>query len=299
MQPERSKPERARPKHPLDDSIRDRLHLGANAQVSLRLVRGVIQTCDALSRAVWAKPFFALNETEALLRDLDGLRGTALTRALLEQRGGTEIAPHGLENVPAEGPVVVASTHAAGLLDFIGHAAVLTEKRPDLKVVANEDALRFLGEDLVVPVGLDPRSRTRSAQKTRAAMVAHLDGGGALLIFGSGRVPYRTRGYLVEPGWRAGPTRVSQACNAPIVPAALNARNSDAYYRTRSWAYKLSRRNDNFAAMIASLRHAQELFDKFGGRYEVIYGAPMPPGTPATELKARAEALAPGLYGPA
>ncbi|MDJ0629231.1 MAG: hypothetical protein QNJ44_13315 [Rhodobacter sp.] len=284
--------------HPLDQSIKDRLQLGADAGLSLWLVRAVIQAGDAISRISTGKPFFALRETEALVKELDGLKGRDLTHALLGKNNGTRITPHGLDHVPTEGPALIASTHATGLFDFIAHADSLMDKRPDLKVVANEDAERFLGSDLIVPVKINRQRRARAGPRIRRVMVEHLEGGGALLIFGSGRVPHRQNGYLVEPDWRSGPTRISAACGVPVIPAALNAQNSDAYYRTRRLAYRLSRGNDDFAAMIASLRHAQELRDKLGGCYEVFYGAPLPPGTQACDLKAQAERLVPGLYGP-
>lgn len=284
---------------PLDQSIRDRLQLGSDARLTLWLVRAAIQAGDAISRTVSGKPFFALRETEALATELRGLKGKALTQALLAQHGGTEIIVHGLSNVPSEGPVLIASTHATGLFDFIAHADALMSKRPDLKVVANEDAERFLGPELIVPVKIGRRGRAKAVQATRMKMQVHLRSGGALLIFGSGRVPHRQNGFLVEPAWGSGPTRISRACGAPVVPAALNAWNSDAYYKTRRLAYKLSWGNAEFAATIASLRHAQELREKLGGRYELYYGAPMAPGTSAAELKAAAERLVAGLYRPA
>lgn len=282
----------------LDQSIRDRLQLGDGAQASLVMVRAAIQTVDAVSRLLTGKPFFALRETEALASELSGLKGKSLAEALLAQRGGTEITAHGLDHVPETGPVLVASTHATGLFDFIAHANALRDRRPDLKVVASEDAERFLGAEMMVPVKIGRRGRASAVQATRAKMQAHLEGGGALLIFGSGRVPHRKNGYLVEPAWRSGPTRMSAACGAPVVPAALNACNTDAYYRTRRIAFWLSRGNAEFAATIASLRHAQELREKLGGRYELFYGAPMAPGTKAQTLKAAAERLVDGLYRP-
>ena len=127
-------------------------------------------------------------------------------------------------------------------------------------------------------------------------MKNHLENGGALLIFGSGRVPGRKDGRLVEPEWCNGTSRISQHCQAPIVPAALNAMNSRYYYRIRALAQFLSR-DDNVGAMVASLRYASELLEKLGGRFEVFYGAPLQPGTAPHLLKSSAERLVPNLYG--
>ncbi len=283
-------------KHPLNASLRTRLHLPQDARLRLALLRMGLSGVDGLSRLVTGKPFFALRETETLLRQLDGKHGLALVKALLGKNGGTGITAHGIENIPKTGPVIIASTHPTGMFDYLAHAAVLLDQRPDLRVVANRETELFLGADLIVGVKIDKQNRALSARKSHAEMNTHLQNGGALLIFGSGRVPYLRAGQLVEPGWRRGASRISETTQAPIIPACPNARNSPYYYRIRAMARKLKHGDDNFGAMIGSLRYAAELLEKLGRHYEVHYGQPLPPGSPPAMLKSKAEALVPGLY---
>jgi len=285
-----------RPPRPFDEALIDRLRLSPPIGWKLATARGLLHAIDMVGRLARGAPFFGLKECEAVLVELREYAGADLIRALMATNNGTEITAHGLENVPTAGPVMVASTHATGLFDVVAQADALMAKRPDLKVVANEDAERFLGSDLTIPVRIGSGERNKATHETRAAMVRHLDAGGALMIFGSGRVARLQNGRLVESDWRSGPTRISQTTGVPIVPTSVNARNSDAYYATRRLVRWITRGNDDLAARIASMRHAEELRLKLGGRFEVYYGAPLPPGTPAAELKARAEALAPGLY---
>jgi len=283
---------------PLDSAVKERLHLEGENPAALRLVRATIHFGDTISRTVSGQPFFALRESEDMLRQLDGLQGQALIRAVLEKKGGTKIAPHGLMHVPETGPVVIAATHPTGLFDFVAHAAALLARRPDLKVVANQEVERFIGSEIIVPVRIDKRNRATSGRKTWASMIQHLQQGGALLIFGSGRVPDRRKDRLVEPDWRRGATNVSRVTQAVIVPAALDARNSDAYYRIRAVARFLSGGNDHFGAMIGSLSYLSELLGKLGGQYDVHYGAPLAAGTSPDKIKALAENMVPGLYTP-
>ena len=282
-------------KRPMDAALRARLHLSEQSKIKLQLFRAAMDTVDAVSRTAFGKPFFSLRETEKLIAQLDGLNGRELVGAILRRNGGTTIVSQGLEHVPAKGPVIVASTHPTGMFDFLAHAGALLKLRPDLKVVANQEVERFLGGDSIIPVRIDKQNRALRANSTFSAMKSHLENGGALLIFGSGRVPGQTGGRLVEPEWRGGTSRISQHCQAPIVPAALNAANSRYYYRIRALAQFLSR-DDNIGAMVASLRYASELLEKLGGRFEVFYGAPMQPGTAPHLLKSSAERLVPGLY---
>ena len=281
---------------PLDSALRERLHLRGKATGSLWFVRSVIQSIDSVSRTVSGQPFFALRESEDLLRQIAGLKGPELVHALLDQNGGTRIEPHGVDNIPTSGPVIIVATHPTGLFDFFAHADTLLGLRPDLKVVANQETEKFLGADLIVPVQIDKENRAMSGTMTRRGMEQHLRDDGALLIFGSGRVPHQVQGRLVEPDWRGGATRVSKSCAVPIVPAALATRNSKTYYRIRSFAQTISGGNDSFGAMIGSLRYAAELMDKLGGAFDVHYGSPMPAGTAPAVIQKAAETLVPGLY---
>ncbi|SDD95546.1 hypothetical protein [Ruegeria marina] len=285
-----------RRENPLDPVLQARLHLSQDDRFRLGFVRLCLNAADAVSRLVLRRPFVALRETEDLLDEIAGLTGKPLVEHILDRNGGTTITAHGLDNVPAKGRVIIAATHPTGMFDFVAHAGALLARRPDLKVLANRETERFLGEDSIVPVDIDKTNRAVSASTTFAAMERHLMGEGALLVFGSGRVPFLRNGHLVEPDWRGGTTRISRLCSAPIVPAALDARNTGYYYGLRRFAQFLGGGDDNFGAMVGSLRYAAELMEKLGGSYDVFYARPWPPGARPQELKASAEALVPGLY---
>ncbi len=280
----------------LDRIISERLHLPPDATVRLGLVRAAMKLADTVSRGLTGRPLFDLAGTQTLLENLNGLSGRALIDQTLRLNGGTTITPHGLENIPTTGPVIIASTHPTGLFDFIAHASALLERRPDLKVVANQETEVFLGAEMMISVKISKNNRAETAKDVVRLMHDHLNAGGAILIFGSGRVPSDVDGRLVEPEWRSGTSRVSKKCVVPVVPAALNARNSPYYYKLRSLAKRLRRGDDNFGAMVGSLRYSAELIEKLGGQYDVHYGPQNPPGTPPQILKTKAEQLVPGLY---
>lgn len=280
----------------MDPVLRARLNLPDGAALRLGLLRKTLASIDGASRLVFGEPFFALRESEALLEQLSSTPYDQVAAAVLRAKGGTRIVARGLENVPARGPVIIASTHPTGMFDYVAHAGALAALRPDLKVVANREVEVFLGPDAIVPVKIDRANRALSAKATLRAMHAHLKQGGALLVFGSGRVPRCRNGRLLEPDWPDGTTRTSLACEAPVVPAALDACNSRYYYLMRCAATRLSGGNDNIGAMIGSLRYAAELLEKLGGSYDLHYGTALPPGTAPATLKAAAEGLVPGLY---
>jgi hypothetical protein len=282
--------------NPIDELLRARLRIPEGADLRLKSLRLAMRAVDFLSRSLTGQAFFALREGERVLTALDGRTGPELVKALLKMNGGTTITSFGLENVPRHGPVVIASTHPVGTFDFIVHAGALLDRRPDLKSVSNREAERFLGAERIIAVDLDRNEKVLSARQTRAGMLAHLSEGGALLVFGSGRVADMADGLLVEPPWPTGITRVSAITETVIVPASTNFRNSRHYYRTRRIAKFLSGGNEKFGRAVASLRYSSELMAKLGGRYEVHYGPAQPPGTAPETLKGLAEGLVPGLY---
>ncbi|HHB80742.1 MAG TPA: hypothetical protein ENK83_03205, partial [Aliiroseovarius sp.] len=138
--------------NPIDDLLRARLRVGPGADARLKALRLAMGSVDVMSRAVTGQAFFALRDAEQVLRELDGRVGQELVEALLARDGGTEICAHGLENVPPDGPIVIGATHPVGTFDFISHAGVLLDHRPDLKVVANREAERFLGSERIIAV---------------------------------------------------------------------------------------------------------------------------------------------------
>lgn len=282
-------------KKPLDDELLDRLRLSSDARLRLKMVRGAIHTGDAISRLIARKPFFGLREAEALRTALGDKTDKAFVRAMLEHNGGTTITAHGLENIPETGPALIASNHPTGPMDFFIQAGALLERRPDFRVVANADMARFLGHDLIVPVRIGKRTHLNAANPTAMGMHEHLENGGALLIFGSGRVPVMRDGKLHERAWRAGATQVSRDCNIPVIPSGIDALNSNYYYGLRNLVLKLTGKED-LALNIASLRFFAELTGQLGGDFSVHYGTPMAPGTEPAKLKRAAEALVPHLH---
>ncbi|QGX97495.1 hypothetical protein EI983_04065 [Roseovarius faecimaris] len=282
----------------MDELLRARLRIPEGSDIRLKLLRWTMQAVDALNRGLTGQAFFALRETRDILLELDGRTGPDLIEALLRMNGGTTITAHGLEHIPGRGAVVIGSTHPIGTFDFIAHAGALLDHRPDLKVVAGRETERFLGPERIIAVDFNRQEKVMTARQTIDGMQAHLETGGALLVFGSGKVPRMDRGLLVEPPWRTGVTRVSAACNAPIVPASADMRNSRHYYRTRRLMGLLSGGNDEFGRKVASLRYVSELIAKLGGSYAVHYGPAQPPGTAPERLKELSEGLVPGLYRP-
>lgn len=282
--------------NPLDSLLRARLRTPEGAVKRLAALRLLMRGVDGVTRGLTGRAFFSTREAEVILAELEGRTGPEMIDTLMAMKGGTSIRARGLEHIPKTGAVIIGATHPTGAFDFLAHARALMDKRPDLKAVANREAERFLGADRIIAVDFGVKERVSNAHSTLHGMEAHVKSGGALLVFGSGKVAGMQKGHLKEPDWRSGITRISADTGTPIVPGALNVKNSKYYYRTRRTFGALSGGNDDFGRIVASLSYVTEVVDKLGGQYDVAYGAPEAPGTHAPRLQEAAERLIPGLY---
>jgi hypothetical protein len=110
--------------------------------------------------------------------------GTAEAARRLLQKFVPGVDLRGAEQIPTEGPLIVASNHP-GAYDSIALAAQLHQ--PDLKVIVSKIGLLPLLPDvdqLMIYTGLETPGRMAALR----AMIRHLQGGGTVLIFPSGVV---------------------------------------------------------------------------------------------------------------
>ncbi len=123
--------------------------------------------------------------------------GVGLDRVVAEggvYAGARWLLPHfvaghtarGVETIPADGPLVIASNHPAGV-DSLVISAYVT--RPDYKIIVGDipffETLPHVSQYAIyAPDGDDPHGRMRAMR----AALRHLKSGGALLIFARGAI---------------------------------------------------------------------------------------------------------------
>jgi len=136
-----------------------------------------------------AKPLFlkATRRFSELIAEIDRLvdeKGFVTAAHVALCRLSDEPDSFGSQNIPAEGPVVVASNHPG---TFDGFAVLSQFPREDFKVVVSGIPffrnLPNAGKRLIF-TGTDPYVQMDVIRKS----VRHLEGGGALLIFPAGRI---------------------------------------------------------------------------------------------------------------
>jgi putative hemolysin len=195
-----------------------------------------------------------------------------------------DLCVQGLEHVPAAGPVIVAPNHPTGIADGIAMYDALKAVRQDISFYANRDAIRVAPKliEMVIPVEWVVAKRSREkTRETLAGTVAAFSAKRCVVLFPSGRLAFMNeRRELTEHPWQGSVATFARKYDCPIVPVHISARNSALYY----FFWKIN-------TELRDMTVFNELLNKRGKRFEIRFGAPIPPDALPEDTAAAAEAL--------
>lgn len=173
----------------------------------------------------WAR----LDAVDAFLTDNAGLRGLAFVRAALATlQADYRIDAADLARVPATGRLLIVANHPSGALDALALLDAVSQVRRDVRIVANEflDAVPQL-EELLLPVRVfGGRADADSLKAIEQALRAEE----CVIIFPAGEVSRLGVTGVRDTRWRTGFARFARACDAPVLPVRIFARNSALFY---------------------------------------------------------------------
>lgn len=175
----------------------------------------------------------------------------------------------GLEHVPAAGPALVVCNHPTGIADGIVLYGALAERRPDLFIFANADALRVMPQlqSLIAPVEWRPEKRShKQNRETMAYAHKAFEAGRLAVLFPSGRLAKRRWLSLHERPWLASGAMLARRFNLPVVPLHITARNSALFYLF-----------DRIHPTLRDITLFHEVLNKSRQRYRLKFGAPIDP----------------------
>lgn len=168
-------------------------------------------------------------DANAFLGDAAGLEGFAFVDKVLEHFNVSySVIEREVENIPAEGRVVIVANHPLGLLDGIALLKLVGKVRRDVRVVANDVLLAFEPmRSLLLPViNMGGGSNRANVDAIHAA----LDNEEAVIIFPSGEVSRAGPRGIRDGRWRAGFLRFAERARAPVLPVHMGGRNSALFY---------------------------------------------------------------------
>jgi putative hemolysin len=183
-----------------------------------------------------------------------------------------DIRVDNVERIPASGGFILVSNHPTGIADGVAAFDLMKERRPDMMVFANRDAVRVNPRfaEMIIPV--EWRSEHKSMLKTRETLQLTnraVADGKVMVLFPSGRIAYWANGQLNERPWKTSAVALARKYNLPILPVHLSARNSGLFYWFAKWSTELrdmtvfyellNKRGDRFDFQIGNLIQPEAL----------------------------------------
>ncbi|MEM6551720.1 MAG: GNAT family N-acyltransferase [Planctomycetota bacterium] len=212
----------------------------------------------------------AMNGIYQLARSLPADR-PFVDRCLDAMNVSIRVESGGLDEVPAEGPLVMVANHPYGGIEGLILARLLSGRRPDVKLLANS-MLSVVPELREHFFFVDPFGGPGAVQRNVASMRAAMDwvnAGHALGVFPSGEVSHLhlSSRRVEDPVWNTSVGRIVQRTGATALPVYFDGRNS-------------------YAFQLAGLAHARlrtlmlpnEMMRRRGRRVPIHIGRPVSPG---------------------
>lgn len=208
--------------------------LSANPKVNLLtlLSRPLLKTVEHL---------LGLKKCQQLYDQLEvNLSAEQFPRLALEKLAVSyQLDPHEKQRIPTSGPCILIANHPFGGIEGLILLDLLSQLRPDFKVMANFILTRVpeLRERLISvdPFGGDLAAQTNLLPLRQA--LNWLKQGGLLVIFPAGAVSSRQPGDagIVDPAWSSTLPRLVRMSKAPVLPVFFPGHNGALF----QWAGRI------------------------------------------------------------
>jgi putative hemolysin len=138
------------------------------------------------------------------------------------------VRPSDIENIPAEGRVVIVANHPLGGLDGLALVRLVARVRRDVRVVVNELLLNVAPlRNIFLPVDT-MGGDTKKTDITRIRDALNNDE--AVIIFPAGEVSRAGPKGIRDRKWLSGFIQLAKTTRSPILPVHIKARNSGLFY---------------------------------------------------------------------
>ncbi|MDZ7848555.1 MAG: lysophospholipid acyltransferase family protein [Owenweeksia sp.] len=192
---------------------------------------------DRFGSSVLAQPIMdilRISDVNEVYEKFDELRGVDFIDAILKEfKVEFDYYEEELKRIPKEGPFITVSNHPLGGIDGIILIKLISQVRPDYKVMAN-----FLLQkveplkEYFMPVNPFENKDLKSSFTGIKESMGHVRQGHGLGVFPAGEVStyqFEER-KVVDKAWEEGVMKMIKKMEVPVVPIYFKARNSAFFY---------------------------------------------------------------------
>lgn len=168
------------------------------------------------------------DQVNGIIRRLHGHEGfDFVDQSLIDLGARYQVAQTDIENIPAEGRVVIVANHPLGAVDALCLLQLVGRVRRDVRMLANDFLLQLKGlAPLLVPCNVfssQQRAQVRDAYRC-------LEREEAVIIFPAGEVSRIRANGIRDQRWSEGFLRFARKTGSPVLPIHVGARNSPTFY---------------------------------------------------------------------
>lgn len=151
-------------------------------------------------------------------------------------RFNLNVVTHGLENIPKEGPVILASNHPLGGMDAMAVVSGLSKRRKDIRFIVNDILLNLDNlKELFVGVNKHGKSSKESFNNVNQLFASDK----AVFIFPAGLVSRKKNGAIVDLIWKKTFILKAKEHQTPIIPIHIDGGLSNSFYRLANFREKI------------------------------------------------------------
>jgi putative hemolysin len=175
--------------------------------------------------------FNKLNKIYGKIGDKQGIEFVDALIRLLEIN--YEFDLNELKKIPKTGPFIVVANHPFGGLDGILLIKILSQTRPDIKVMANFLLKRIepISDFFFAVNPFEDRKGIKSSVGGIKSAMEHLQKGGGLCIFPAGEVSsYDASNKITDRQWQYPALKFIKRANVPVVPVYFHGKNSRFFH---------------------------------------------------------------------
>ncbi len=177
----------------------------------------------------WLEWFFGIEGSRQIFRRADTGESRGFFERIMVEADVTFDSGDLLENLPAEGPVLVVANHPFGGTDAMGLPMLCSRKRDDVLVMGNSLVSHVPPFDQLV-IGVNIMDPDGAAQENLGAMrrcAKHLKNGGVLVVFPAGAVSrWNAKTARVEdPEWSPHIISLAKRAKAKVLPVRFFGQN--------------------------------------------------------------------------